>query len=239
MIRVVIAEDEALLRSGLKALVEHDGDIHVVAEADQGGAALARVRDTVPHVVLMDLRMPGIDGIAATHLITSDPRLRGVAVLVLTTFAEDETVVEALRAGAAGYLLKDVPPDDLRHAIRTVAAGYPVLSPDVTATVMRAAARSRTAADAGITEHLAPREIEVLAEVGLGHNNAEIAARLHISPATARTYVSRLLGKLDARDRAQLVVMAHRSGLVEALAERVTGPAGNAQQPPMDPAGRR
>lgn len=215
MIRVVIAEDEALLRSGLKALTEHDGDIEVVAEADQGGAALARVRETVPDVVLMDVRMPGIDGIAATHLITSDPRLRDVAVLVLTTFAEDETVMEAMRAGAAGYLLKDVPPDALRQAIRTVAAGHPVLSPDVTATVMRAAARSRTATDASIIAHLAPREVDVLTEIGLGHNNAEIASRLYISPATARTYVSRLLRKLDARDRAQLVVIAHRSGLVD------------------------
>jgi DNA-binding NarL/FixJ family response regulator len=213
MIRVVIAEDEALLRSGLRALVERDGDIEVVAEADQGGAALARTRETSPDVVLMDIRMPGLDGVSATRLITSDPGLSGVAVLVLTTFAEDETVVEALRAGAAGYLLKDVPPDELRQAVRTVAAGRPVLSPDVTATVMRAAARSRTAADLGPVEHLAPRELEVLAEIGAGYNNAEIAARLYISPATARTYVSRLLRKLDARDRAQLVVIAHRSGL--------------------------
>ena len=214
MIRVVLAEDEGLLRSGLKALAEHDGDIEVVAEADQGGAALARVRETVPDVVLMDIRMPGIDGIAATHLITCDPRLHEVSVLVLTTFAEDETVVEALRAGAVGYLLKDVAPEELRRAIRAVAAGEPALSPDVAATVMRAAARSRSAADPGLIEHLAPREREVLAEIGLGHNNAEIAARLYISPATARTYVSRLLHKLEARDRAQLVVIAHRAGLV-------------------------
>jgi len=215
MIRVVIAEDEALLRSGLKALAEHDGDIEIVAEADQGGAALARVRETRPDVVLMDIRMPGIDGITATQLITEDPDLSGIAVLVLTTFAEEQTVVEALRAGAAGYLLKDVAPDELRQAIRTVAAGNPVLSPDVTATVMRAAASSRSSADAEIVAHLAPREIEVLAEIGLGLNNAEIAERLYISPATARTYVSRLLRKLEARDRAQLVVIAHRSGLVE------------------------
>ncbi|OQS12957.1 DNA-binding response regulator [Nocardia donostiensis] len=215
MIRVVIAEDEALLRSGLRALAEHDGDIEIVAEADQGGAALARVRETRPDVVLMDIRMPGIDGITATQLITEDPDLSGVAVLVLTTFAEDQTVVEALRAGAAGYLLKDVAPYELRQAIRTVAAGSPVLSPDVTATVMRAAARARSVADAAIVDHLAPRELEVLAEIGLGFNNAEIAERLYISPATARTYVSRLLRKLEARDRAQLVVIAHRSGLVE------------------------
>lgn len=215
MIRVVIAEDEALLRSGLKALAEHDGDITIVAEADHGGTALTAVRKTRPDVVLMDIRMPGIDGITATQLITEDPDLTDTSVLVLTTFAEDQTVVEALRAGAAGYLLKDVAPDDLRQAIRTVATGNPVLSPTVTATVMRAAANSRSATDADAISHLAPREIEVLAEIGHGLNNAEIAARLYISPATARTYVSRLLHKLQARDRAQLVVIAHRAGLIE------------------------
>ncbi len=215
MIRVVIAEDEALLRSGLKALAEYDGDIEIVAEADQGGAALARVRETRPDVVLMDIRMPGVDGITATQLITEDPDLSGVAVLILTTYAEDQTIVEALRAGAAGYLLKDVAPDDLRQAIRTVTAGEPVLSPDVTAAVMRVAASSQAATDSTIIAHLAPREIEVLAEIGSGLSNAEIAARLYISPATARTYVSRLLQKLHARDRAQLVVIAHRSGVVK------------------------
>ncbi|WP_159802778.1 response regulator transcription factor [Arthrobacter zhaoguopingii] len=215
MIRVVIAEDEALLRSGLIALAEHDGDIKIVGEADQGGAALARVRETRPDVVLMDIRMPGLDGITATQLITQDPHLATIPVLVLTTFAEDQTVIEALRAGAAGYLLKDVAPPELRQAIRTVAAGRPVLSPEVTATLMRAAASSRPAADSELIAHLAPREIEVLAEIGHGMNNAEIAGRLFISPATARTYVSRLLRKLDARDRSQLVVIAHRSGLID------------------------
>lgn len=214
MIRVVIAEDEPLLRSGLRALIEHDGDITVVGEADQGGAALARSRETRPDVVLMDIRMPGLDGIAATQLIRGDPQLAQTAVLVLTTFAEDDTVVEALRAGAAGYLLKDVAPPDLRAAIRTTAGGHPVLSPEVTATVMRAAARARADVDRGLIAHLAPREVEVLAGVGQGLSNDEIAAALFISPATSRTYVSRLLGKLQARDRAQLVVLAHRAGLV-------------------------
>lgn len=156
MIRVVIAEDEALLRSGLTALAEHEGDIEIVAEADQGGAALARVRATRPDVVLMDIRMPGLDGIAATQLITEDPDLSEVAVLVLTTFAEDETVLEALRAGAAGYVLKDIAADELRTAIRAVAAGRPVLSPGVTATVMRAAANTRTATAPEIVDRLAP-----------------------------------------------------------------------------------
>lgn len=214
MIRVVVAEDEPLLRSGLIALAQRDGDIEVVAEAEQGGAALARVREQRPDVVLMDLQMPGIDGIAATQLITEDPGLDHVAVLVLTTFAEDETVVEALRAGAAGYVLKDIEPEALREAIRAVAAGEPVLSPEVTATVMRAAASAPSGVDAALVAHLAPREIDVLTEVGRGLNNAEIAAALVISPATSRTYVSRLLTKLDARDRAQLVVIAHRAGLV-------------------------
>lgn len=210
----MIAEDEPLLRSGLRALAEHDGDIEVVAEAAQGGAALAKARALHPDVVLMDLRMPGLDGITATQLISDDPDLAHVAVLVLTTFAEDQTVVEALRAGAAGYVLKDMAADELREAIRAVAAGRPVLSPDVTATVMRAAAASRPAADPSVLDRLAPREREVLAEIGHGRNNAEIAEHLFISPATARTYVSRLLHKLEARDRSQLVVIAYRSGLV-------------------------
>lgn len=136
-------------------------------------------------------------------------------MLVLTTFAEDETVLEALRAGADGYVLKDLEPDELREAVRAVAAGRSVLSPDVTATVVRAAARARTTPDPDVVERLAPREVEVLALVGLGLNNAEVAERLVISPATARTYVSRLLAKLEARDRSQLVVIAHRAGLVE------------------------
>lgn len=215
MIRVVIAEDEPLLRSGLIALAEHDGDIRIVGEADQGGAAVARVRGTHPDVVLMDIRMPGLDGITATQLIREDPSLASVAVLVLTTFGEDQTVVEAIKAGADGYLLKDVHPRDLREAIRTVASGRPVLSPEVTRTVMRSAASTRTAPDPGVLEKLAPREVDVLAAIGQGLNNAEIAERLFISPATARTYVGRLLHKLDARDRAQLVVLAHRAGLVD------------------------
>ncbi|MDF1488528.1 response regulator [Tessaracoccus caeni] len=215
MIRVVIAEDEPLLRSGLIALAEHDGDIRIVAEADQGGAAVARVRETHPDVVLMDIRMPGLDGITATQLIREDPSLAGVAVLVLTTFGEDQTVVEAIKAGADGYLLKDVHPRDLREAIRTVASGRPVLSPEVTRTVMRSAASTRVAPDPGVLEKLAPREVDVLAAIGQGLNNVEIAERLFISPATARTYVGRLLHKLDARDRAQLVVIAHRAGLVD------------------------
>lgn len=213
MIRIVIAEDEPLLRSGLKALVQYDRDIEVVAEAGQGGAALARTRELRPDVVLMDIRMPGIDGVVATRLIREDPTLDDVSILVLTTFGDEETVLEALRAGAAGYLLKDVGAAELRQAIRAVACGQPALSPAAMSAVMQAAT-SHSAADPGIIEHLTPREAEVLAEIGTGRSNDEIAERLYISPATARTYVSRLLAKLEARDRAQLVAIAHRAGLV-------------------------
>lgn len=215
MIRVVIAEDEPLLRSGLKALAEHDGDITVVAEADDGGKAVARARELRPDVVLMDIRMPGLDGVTATELILGDPRLSGVHVLVLTTFAEEETVLDAISAGAAGYLLKDVGPDDLRAAVRRVAAGEPVLSPAVTATVMRTITARRRREDPALIDGLAPREREVLAAVGRGLTNSEIGAHLFISPETARTYVSRLLAKLGARDRARLVITAYESGLLD------------------------
>ena len=215
MIRVIIAEDEPLLRSGLTALAEHDGDITVVAEAADGGKAVARTRELRPDVVLMDIRMPGIDGVTATELILADPALSAVRVLVLTTFAEEDTVLDAIAAGAAGYLLKDVAPADLRAAIRRVAAGEPALSPSVTSTVMRALTARRRHRDPALIAGLAPREREVLAAVGRGLTNAEIGAHLYISPETARTYVSRLLTKLDARDRARLVIIAYESGLLE------------------------
>jgi len=215
VIRVVIAEDEPLLRSGLTALAEHDGDIAVVAEAEDGGKAVARARELRPDVVLMDIRMPGIDGVTATELILADPALSAVRVLVLTTFAEEDTVLDAIAAGAAGYLLKDVAPADLRAAIRRVTAGEPVLSPSVTTTVMRSLSARRHRRDPGLLDGLAPREREVLAAVGRGRTNAEIGAELFISPETARTYVSRLLTKLDARDRTRLVIIAYESGLLE------------------------
>ncbi|MFD6134666.1 response regulator [Isoptericola sp. NPDC056618] len=214
MIRVVLVDDQELVRAGLRPLAELDGDITVVGEAADGRAGLARVRELRPDVVLMDVRMPGLDGIEATRAIVADPELRAVRVLVLTTFDEDEHVVEAIRAGAAGYLLKDVSPGDLRAAIRTVAAGDSLLSPAVTAAAMRAVAdaprRLDDAAVAGLTE----REREVLTLVGRGLTNDEIARDLYLSPATARTYVSRLLTRLDARDRAALVVLAYETGLV-------------------------
>ena len=215
MIRIVLVDDQALVRTGLRALAERDGDIEVVGEASDGRAGLARVRELRPDLVLMDLRMPVMDGLEATRAIVADPLLDGVRVLVLTTFDEDEHVQEAIRAGAAGYLLKDIAPDDLRSAIRTVAAGDALLSPAITAAVMRAVAEGATArtdpsALAGLTE----REIDVLTGIGRGLTNAEIASELFLSPATSRTYVSRLLAKLGARDRAALVVLAYETGLV-------------------------
>lgn len=214
-IRVVLVDDQQLVRAGLRPLAERDGDIEVVGEASDGRAGLARVRELRPDLVLMDLRMPMMDGLEATRAIVADPLLDGIRVLVLTTFDEDEHVQEAIRAGAAGYLLKDIAPDDLRSAIRAVAAGGSLLSPAITAAVMRAAAEGATArtdpsALAGLTE----REIDVLTGIGRGLTNAEIASELFLSPATSRTYVSRLLAKLGARDRAALVVLAYETGLV-------------------------
>ena len=215
MIRVVLVDDQEVVRTGLRALAERDGDITVVGEAGTGRAGLSRVRELHPEVVLMDIRMPEVDGLQATREIVADPRLDDVRVLVLTTFDEDEHVFEAIRAGAAGYLLKDVSPTDLRQAIRTVVAGGSLLSPSVTRTVMRSLAdRLRFSVDDAPLRELTEREREVLGLVGRGLSNEEIARELFISPATARTYVSRLLTKLGARDRARLVVLAYETGLV-------------------------
>ena len=215
MIRVVLVDDQELVLTGLRALAERDGDITVVGEARSGRSGLSRARELRPDVVLMDIRMPDVDGLQATREIVADPELDGVRVLVLTTFDEDEHVLEAIRAGAAGYLLKDVSPTDLREAIRVVAAGESLLSPAVTGTVLRSLAeRLHAAVDDTPLQSLTEREREVLALVGRGLSNEEIARELFLSPATARTYVSRLLTKLGARDRARLVVLAYETGLV-------------------------
>ncbi|MGY1822946.1 response regulator [Geodermatophilus sp. SYSU D00079] len=215
MIRIVLVDDQELVRTGLRTLAERDGDITVVGEAGTGRAGLARIRELRPDVVLMDVRMPEMDGLQATREIVADPRLRDVRVLVLTTFDEDEHVFEAVRAGAAGYLLKDVSPTDLRQGIRVVAAGESLLSPSVARTVLRSLAdRLQAAVDDTPLQVLTEREREVLALVGRGRSNEEIARELFLSPATARTYVSRLLTKLDARDRSRLVVLAYETGLV-------------------------
>jgi DNA-binding NarL/FixJ family response regulator len=214
VIRVVLVDDQELVRTGLRALAERDGDIAVVGEAADGRAGLGVVRQHRPDVVLMDIRMPVLDGIAATKAIVDDPTLAGVRVVVLTTFDEDENVMNAIRVGAAGYLLKDVSPTDLREGVRRVAAGDALLSPAITGTVMRAlAGQLRRTTRPALVDGLTGREREVLQRVALGESNAEIGAALYISPATARTYVSRLLTKLGARDRAQLVVIAYESGL--------------------------
>ena len=216
MIRVVLADDQALVRSGLRALLANSEDIQVVGEAGDGREAVAVVTRTQPDVVLMDVRMPGVDGIAATQRLTADQRLSEVAIIMLTTFDEDDQIFAAIRARASGYLLKDAEPDDLREAIRVVAAGDALLSASVTRKVMEGIVSGPAGvADRGRLNELTEREREVLAGVGRGLSNEEIAAEIHISPATARTYVSRILTKLGARDRAQLVVIAYETGLVK------------------------
>ncbi|WP_105567665.1 response regulator [Microbacterium halophytorum] len=215
MIRVVLVDDQELVRTGLRMLAEHDGDIRVVGEADNGSSGVRAVRRHRPDVVLMDIRMPQQDGIAATRAILADPELDGISVLVLTTFDDEDDVFSAIRAGAAGYLLKDIAPDDLRRAIRSVADGDALLSPSITRTVMGAvAADSPAETRPELLSGLTDREREVLFRIGLGESNDAIGASLHISPATARTYVSRLLTKLPARDRSQLVILCYESGLI-------------------------
>ena len=216
MIRVLVADDQALVRAGFRMLLESAGDIEVAGEAVDGEEAVALARSAHPDVVLMDIRMPRMDGIEATRRIAADQGLAGVRVLILTTFEADDYVFESLRAGASGFVLKDIEPADLLQAIRVVAAGDALLSPSVTRRLIaeyasRAPARRVSVRDlAELTE----REREVLAAVGTGKSNDEIAADLFVSPATVKTHVSRVLSKLDARDRAQLVVAAYESGLV-------------------------
>lgn len=212
-LRVVLIDDQHLIRTGLRAVLERAPDITVVGEAGDGARGVDVVLAEQPDVVLMDVRMPGVDGIEATRRILADRRLTRVQVVMLTTFDDDEYLFEAIRAGAAGFLLKDTAPDALRDAVRTVAGGDALLSPAVTRRVLAAAARS-PAPDSGRLAGLTERERDVLAQVGAGRSNAEVGAALHLSPDTARTYVSRLLTKLHARDRAQLVVIAYETGLV-------------------------
>lgn len=214
MISVLLVDDQEVVRAGLRALVERDNDIAVVGEAADGAAGLEQTRRLRPDVVLMDLRMPRLDGVSATRAIAEDPALGGVRVLVLTTFEEDEDVLAAIRAGAAGFLLKDIAPDDLRAAIRSVSAGGALLAPAVTRTVMSLLGEARGSPDPGLVADLTDREVEVLTRIGHGDSNEQIARGLFISPATARTYVSRLLSKAGARDRSQLVVLAFDAGLV-------------------------
>jgi DNA-binding NarL/FixJ family response regulator len=215
-IRVLLADDEQLVRSGFRLLLETEDGIAVVGEATSGDDAVAQARALRPDVVLMDIRMPGTDGIEATRRIAGDDRLRGVRVLVLTTYDTDAHVYEGLQAGASGFLLKDAGPAELLHAIRVVAAGESLLAPRIPRRLIAQFTARRTA-DAAAASRLAvltDREREVLALVGQGMNNDEIGAALFLSPATARTHVSHAMAKLGARDRAQLVVVAYRTGLV-------------------------
>jgi DNA-binding NarL/FixJ family response regulator len=216
MTRVVLVDDQALVRGGLRALLEAEPDLEVVGEAADGEQAVTTVTQTRPDVVLMDIRMPTVDGLEATRRIAADPALKDVRVVMLTTFEIDEYVFEALRAGASGFLLKDEEPVELLRAVRVVAKGDSLLSPSVTRRVVEAFAtgpRPNTPAIHGLDD-LTEREREIVALVGTGLSNHEIADHLVISPATARTHVSRAMLKLAARDRAQLVVFAYEAGLV-------------------------
>ncbi|GGO05900.1 response regulator transcription factor [Microbispora bryophytorum] len=216
MIRVLLADDQALVRAGFRALLDAQEGMTVVGEAGDGEQAVLLTRDLRPDVVLMDIRMPGTDGLTATRHIGDDPALTDVKIVMLTTFELDEYVFEALRGGASGFLVKDTEPAELIQAVRVVASGEALLSPGVTRRLI--AEYVARAKEPGIVTRLDPlteREREVLALVGTGMTNDEIAARLYMSPATAKTHVSRTMSKLHARDRAQLVVIAYESGLVK------------------------
>jgi DNA-binding NarL/FixJ family response regulator len=215
VIRVALADDQALVRAGFKALLDAQDDIQVVGEADDGDQAVAVARRERPDVVLMDIRMPGTDGLAATRSIVGDDRLADVRVVMLTTFELDEYVFEAIRSGASGFLVKDTEPVELLRAVRAVARGDALLSPGVTRRLIGAfATQTREPVRTPALDSLTEREREVMGLVAEGLSNDEIAERLYVSPMTAKTHVSRAMTKLGARDRAQLVVFAYESGLV-------------------------
>jgi DNA-binding NarL/FixJ family response regulator len=215
MIRVVLADDQALVRAGFRSLLDAQDDIEVIGEADDGEDAVRLAAELTPDIVLMDIRMPGLDGLAATRRIVADERSADVRVVILTTFGLDEYVFDAIRAGASGFLVKDTEPEELVQAVRVVAGGDALLSPSVTRQLIEEfATRAKEPVSVDGLEELTDREREVVALVAEGLSNDEIAARLVLSPATAKTHVSRAMGKLRARDRAQLVVIAYESGLV-------------------------
>jgi DNA-binding NarL/FixJ family response regulator len=215
VIRVLVADDQAAVRAGFAALIASEDEMDVAGEATNGREAVDLARTVFPHVVVMDVRMPVLDGLEATRLICSDPTLRATRVLVLTTFDLDEYVYKALRAGASGFLLKDAGPSELLNAIRVVAAGDALIAPSITRRLIAefAARRDPNTPPAAVAK-LTDREREILRLVARGLTNAEIANRLVISPLTTKTHVSRILRKLDCRDRAQLVTLAYESGLV-------------------------
>jgi DNA-binding NarL/FixJ family response regulator len=214
VIRVLVVDDQPLVREGIRAVLERDPEIHVADEAEHGQAALHLLHRTPVDVILMDIRMPVMDGIEATRRILADPGLASVHVVALTTFDTDEFVFQALQAGASGFLLKDAEPQDIRNAVKAAASGDALLSAAVTRRVIRAAT-AKVSPDRTPLEYLTEREQEVLAAVGAGLSNDDIGSLLCMSPATARTHVSRMLTKLGARDRAQLVAIAWRAGIVD------------------------
>jgi DNA-binding NarL/FixJ family response regulator len=210
MIRVLLADDQALVRGGFRLILDRDAEIEVLAEAGDGSEAIAQARSLRPDVVLMDIRMPGLDGIEATRRLVADPQFEG-KVLMLTTFDLDEYVVEAIRAGASGFLLKDVDPPDLIHAVHTVARGDALLAPTITRRLLEQyVARTPLEPPPDFTE----RETEVARLIARGLSNAEIGSELYLSEATVKTHVTRVLGKLGLRDRVQVVVWAYESGLI-------------------------
>jgi DNA-binding NarL/FixJ family response regulator len=214
VIRVLVADDQAAVRAGFAALIASEDEMEVIGEAGNGREAVDIARRVFPHVVLMDIRMPRLDGLEATRLICADPTLADTRVLVLTTFDLDEYVYAALRAGASGFLLKDAGPSELLQAIRIVAAGDALLAPSVTKRLIAEfAARPDPQTLTGQFDELTAREREILRLVAAGLSNADIARRLVISPLTAKTHVSRILGKLGCRDRAQLVALAYETGV--------------------------
>jgi DNA-binding NarL/FixJ family response regulator len=215
MIRVLLADDQTLVRGGFKALLDARDDIEVVGEATDGIEAVALTTTLLPDVVLMDIRMPGLDGLEATRQITADPRLADVRIVILTTFELDEYLFDALRHGASGFLVKDTEPADLVRAVRVVAKGDSLISPSMTRRLIAEFAdRAKEPRPTAELDVLTDREREVMALVAGGLTNDVIAERLFVSPATARTHVSRAMTKLGARDRTQLVVLAYETGLV-------------------------
>ncbi|MFJ8845069.1 response regulator [Streptomyces cyaneofuscatus] len=215
MIRVVLADDQTLVRAGFRSILSGEDDIEVIGEAADGEQAVALAHEERPDVVLMDIRMPGTDGLEATRRITTDPRLAAVRVVILTTFDMDDHVYGALRAGASGFLVKDTEPMELLHGVRVVARGDALIAPAVTRRLISEFAnRRKQPAPSPRLNALTDREREVMGLVGAGLSNDEIAARLVLSPATSKTHVSRIMTKLGVRDRAQLVILAYESGMI-------------------------
>ncbi|NGO67759.1 response regulator [Streptomyces boncukensis] len=215
MIKVLLADDQRLVRAGFRSILEDEDDFAVVGEVGDGAEAVAACRERRPDVVLMDIRMPGVDGLEAARQIAADEQLAEVRVVILTTFDLDDYVYTALRAGASGFLVKDTEPEELVHAVRVAARGDALISPGITRRLIAEfAGRARTPEPSPRLNALTEREREVMRLVAAGLTNDEIAARLTLSPATSKTHVSRIMTKLDVRDRSQLVILAYESGMV-------------------------